>query len=210
MPNGWRDDPKVFIAIAPDGTVTVTCHRAEMGQGVRTSIADGGRRRAGSRLGQGARRPGLGDEARFGNQDTDGSRSLRHFFVPMRHAGAAARTMLEQAAANQWRVPVAEVRRGEPRRHPRRRRAARSATANSPRPRPNCRCPRAKRCRLKDPSAFRYIGKDDDRPHRQPRHHHRQGDLRHRRARRRHALRRGRPPAGLRRQGRGAWTAPRR
>ncbi len=39
MPNGWRDDPKVFVAIAEDGTVTVTCHRQEMGQGVRTSIA---------------------------------------------------------------------------------------------------------------------------------------------------------------------------
>jgi len=39
MPNGWRDDPKVFVSISPDGLVTVTCHRQEMGQGVRTSIA---------------------------------------------------------------------------------------------------------------------------------------------------------------------------
>ena len=39
MPQGWRDDPRVFVAIAPDGTVTVTCHRSEMGQGVRTSVA---------------------------------------------------------------------------------------------------------------------------------------------------------------------------
>ncbi len=39
MPHGWRDDPKIFIAIAPDGAVTVTNHRSEMGQGVRTSIA---------------------------------------------------------------------------------------------------------------------------------------------------------------------------
>jgi isoquinoline 1-oxidoreductase subunit beta len=38
MPNGWRDDPKLFVAIAEDGIVTVTCHRQEMGQGVRTSI----------------------------------------------------------------------------------------------------------------------------------------------------------------------------
>jgi isoquinoline 1-oxidoreductase beta subunit len=47
-----------------------------------------------------------GDEERFGNQDTDGSRSLRHWFMPMRRAGAAARTMLEQAAAAQWGVPA--------------------------------------------------------------------------------------------------------
>jgi CO/xanthine dehydrogenase Mo-binding subunit len=39
MPNGWRDDPTIFISLAEDGTVTVTCHRSEMGQGVRTSIA---------------------------------------------------------------------------------------------------------------------------------------------------------------------------
>ena len=50
-----------------------------------------------------------GDEKRFGNQDTDGSRSTRHFFEPMRRCGAAARTMLEAAAAARWGVPVSEV-----------------------------------------------------------------------------------------------------
>src|SRR2546426_2359468 len=50
-----------------------------------------------------------GDEKRFGNQDTDGSRSTRHFFEPMRRCGAAARAMLESAAAARWGVPVGEV-----------------------------------------------------------------------------------------------------
>ena len=40
-----------------------------------------------------------GDEKTYGNQDTDGSRSVRHFIQPMRLCGASARTMLEQAAA---------------------------------------------------------------------------------------------------------------
>jgi len=110
MPNGWRDDPTIFVAIGPDGTVTVTNHRSEMGQGVRTSIAlvvadeleaDWARVRV-------IQAPG--DEARYGNQDTDGSRSLRHFFPHFRHVGAAARMMLVQAAAKQWGVPEAEVR----------------------------------------------------------------------------------------------------
>ncbi|MDB5372539.1 MAG: xanthine dehydrogenase family protein molybdopterin-binding subunit, partial [Belnapia sp.] len=88
MPNGWRDDPKLFVALAEDGTVTVTCHRSEMGQGVRTSIpmvvaeemeADWAKVRV---------TQAWADEGHFGNQDTDGSRSLRHFFTPMRHAGA--------------------------------------------------------------------------------------------------------------------------
>ena len=43
---------------------------------------------------------------KYGNQDTDGSRSMRHFIQPMRQCGAAARTMLEQAAAKRWGVPV--------------------------------------------------------------------------------------------------------
>ena len=32
-----------------------------------------------------------GDEEKYGNQDTDGSRSTRHFIKPMREGGAAAR-----------------------------------------------------------------------------------------------------------------------
>ena len=50
-----------------------------------------------------------GDEPRYGNQDTDGSRSVRHYIQPMRQCGAAMRQMLEQAAAKQWGVPVTEV-----------------------------------------------------------------------------------------------------
>src|SRR6266581_7040172 len=51
-----------------------------------------------------------GDEARYGNQNTDGSRSMRHHFEPLRRIGAAARRMLEEEAAARWRVPVTEVR----------------------------------------------------------------------------------------------------
>jgi isoquinoline 1-oxidoreductase subunit beta len=159
MPNGWRDDPKLFVAIAEDGTVTVTCHRQEMGQGVRTSIpmvvadeleADWAKVRV-------VQAPG--DEGRFGNQDTDGSRSLRHFFMPMRRVGASARAMLEQAAANQWRVPVAQVRAAN---HvvthaPTGRTLGYGALAKAAAELP---VPARDTLRLKDPSAFRYIGKD--------------------------------------------------
>jgi isoquinoline 1-oxidoreductase beta subunit len=110
MPHGWQDDPKVFVAIAPDGTVTVTCHRAEMGQGVRTSIAFVIADELEATWDKVKVTQAWGDEARFGNQDTDGSRSLRHFFQHLRHAGAAARLMLVQAAAKQWNVPVSEVK----------------------------------------------------------------------------------------------------
>jgi len=45
-----------------------------------------------------------GDEPKYGNQDTDGSRSMRHHIQPMRQMGAAVRMMLEQAAAKKWGV----------------------------------------------------------------------------------------------------------
>ena len=99
MPHGWVDSPLVFVAIGEDGIVSIVCHRSEMGQGVRTGMpmivadeleADWKRVRVVQ---------ATGDEKRFGNQDTDGSRSTRHFFEPMRRCGAAARTMLENAAA---------------------------------------------------------------------------------------------------------------
>lgn len=110
MPHGWVDNPLVFVAIAADGAVTIVCHRSEMGQGVRTSlpmvVAD--EMEADWTRVQVQQAPG--DEVRYGNQDTDGSRSMRHFFLPMRRVGAAARQMLETAAAARWRVPVEEVR----------------------------------------------------------------------------------------------------
>lgn len=110
MPHGWVDNPLVFVAIAEDGTVTIVCHRSEMGQGVRTSlpmvVADEMEANwLNVRVEQAP-----GDEKKYGNQDTDGSRSMRHFFIPMRRVGAAARHMLEAAAAAQWQVPVQEVK----------------------------------------------------------------------------------------------------
>jgi isoquinoline 1-oxidoreductase subunit beta len=158
MPNGWVDDPLVFVSIAEDGTVTIVCHRAEMGQGVRTGMpmivadeleADWKRVRV-------AQAPG--DEKKFGNQDTDGSRSTRHFFEPMRRCGAAARTMLEAAAAERWKVPVSEVeaQNHEVVHRPTGRRLGYGALAKAAAGRP---VPARETLRLKDPKKFRYIGK---------------------------------------------------
>ena len=102
MPHGAIDDPKVYVSIATDGTVTVICNRSEMGQGVRTSLTMVVADELDADWAKVKVQQAPGDEVRFGNQDTDGSRSMRHWYEPMRRCGAAARTMLEQAAANQW------------------------------------------------------------------------------------------------------------
>jgi isoquinoline 1-oxidoreductase beta subunit len=160
MPNGWVDNALVFVSIANDGTVSIVCHRSEMGQGVRTSmpmiVAD--ELEADWKRVKVVQAPG--DEKKYGNQDTDGSRSIRHFFTPMRTCGASARMMLERAAAEQWKVPVSEVQaKNHEVVHTKTGRklgygALAAAAAKQP-------VPSRTEVTLKDPSQFRYIGKDN-------------------------------------------------
>jgi len=98
--------PNLLVRIDPDGTVTITAPRPEMGQGVRTSL------------------PMLvaeelevdWDDVRIVQADLDdrfeayngqgvgGSYSVRGSWEPLRRAGAAAREMLIAAAAARWGV----------------------------------------------------------------------------------------------------------
>jgi isoquinoline 1-oxidoreductase beta subunit len=160
MEHGWRDNPLVFVAIGEDGIVTISVHRSEMGQGIRTGLpivvadeldADWSKVRV-------TQAPG--DEEKFGNQDTDGSRSMRHHFDPMRRVGAAARTMLEAAAAATWNVPVTSVRavNHEVVHEQSGRRLGYGALAGAAAKLP---VPARESLRLKNPSQFRYIGKEN-------------------------------------------------
>ncbi|ALI09027.1 MULTISPECIES: xanthine dehydrogenase family protein molybdopterin-binding subunit [Pseudomonas] len=162
MPHGAVDDPKVYVSIASDGSVTVICNRSEMGQGVRTSLSMVVADELDADWALVKVKQAPADEARFGNQDTDGSRSMRHWYEPMRRCGAAARTMLELAAAAQWKVPVGEchAQLHKVLHQPSGRElgygelaAAASALA----------VPARDSLRLKQPSEFRYIGKEASR-----------------------------------------------
>ncbi len=104
MPGTTVDNPLVFVSIAPDGQVTIVAHRAEMGTGVRTSLPMVVADEMEARWDRVKIEQAVADEARYGNQNVDGSRSMRHFFMPMRRVGAAARQMLEAAAAARWGV----------------------------------------------------------------------------------------------------------
>ncbi|WP_053186279.1 xanthine dehydrogenase family protein molybdopterin-binding subunit [Pseudomonas thivervalensis] len=162
MPHGAVDDPKVYVSIGADGSVTVICNRSEMGQGVRTSLsmvvadeleADWARVKV---------QQAPADEARFGNQDTDGSRSMRHWYEPMRRCGAAARTMLELAAAAQWKVPASEchAQLHKVLHQPSGRELGYGELAAAASALP---VPARDSLRLKQPSEFRYIGKEASR-----------------------------------------------
>ncbi|UTF60627.1 xanthine dehydrogenase family protein molybdopterin-binding subunit [Gilvimarinus sp. DA14] len=110
MAHGWVDDPTVFISINTDGSVSIVNHRAEMGQGIRTSVVMVIADEMGADWDRVTVHQAIAHEEKYGNQNTDGSRSMRHWFDPLRRCGAAARTMLEQAAAKQWQVDVSECR----------------------------------------------------------------------------------------------------
>ena len=99
--------PNVYLAIDTDGTVYIVCHRSEMGSGNRSGLprivadeldADWGRVKVEQATG----------DAKYGDQDTDGSHSVTSFFEPLREAGASARLMLVRAAAQTWGVPEKE------------------------------------------------------------------------------------------------------
>jgi isoquinoline 1-oxidoreductase beta subunit len=106
--------PNLFVSIDLDGTVTITCNRSEMGQGVRTGIpmiladeleADWSRVKIWQAPGDETKYDPAGKDG----QNTDGSRSTRHHFEIMRELGASARNLLERAAAVEWDVDPSEV-----------------------------------------------------------------------------------------------------
>ncbi|MGH7500350.1 MAG: molybdopterin cofactor-binding domain-containing protein [Longimicrobiales bacterium] len=103
--------PNAFVRIDPDDTVTIWVAKAEMGQGVRTSLpmivademdADWSR----IRILQADAHPD-----RYGRMTTVGSSSVRNgAWTPLREAGAAAREMLLAAAAARWGVGAMDLR----------------------------------------------------------------------------------------------------
>ncbi|WP_245678447.1 xanthine dehydrogenase family protein molybdopterin-binding subunit [Chondromyces crocatus] len=99
--------PNPFVHVATDGAVVVVCHRSEMGQGVRSSlhvvIAD----ELGADLGRVKVVQADGDK-KYGDQNTDGSRSIRNDWTKLRQMGAVARVQLVAVAAKRWRVPAGE------------------------------------------------------------------------------------------------------
>ncbi|WND01896.1 molybdopterin-dependent oxidoreductase [Temperatibacter marinus] len=107
--NGDAFKPSAYFSIHPDGQIKIMIHRVEMGQGTRTGLAQV-----------------IADELevnwddvdflqaegheKYGVQNTDGSRSIRNYYYPLRKAAAAARMMLESAGAKHFGVPFKGVK----------------------------------------------------------------------------------------------------
>jgi isoquinoline 1-oxidoreductase beta subunit len=106
--------PNAFIRIDRDGAVTLVMHKVEMGQGTFTAMpmllaeeleCDLDK----VRLVQAPADNTLYGDPMLGGQVTGGSTSVRASWEPLRMAGAAARTVLLQAAADEWGVQPAEL-----------------------------------------------------------------------------------------------------
>ncbi|MEO1173005.1 MAG: molybdopterin cofactor-binding domain-containing protein, partial [Myxococcota bacterium] len=98
-----RIEPNLFIAVGRDDTVTLTVHRSEMGQHVLTSVAqilademeaDWSKVRIEQAIGH----------PRYGDQNTDGSRSIRRNLDSLRRLGASVRSLMQNAAAKHWKI----------------------------------------------------------------------------------------------------------
>jgi isoquinoline 1-oxidoreductase beta subunit len=101
--------PNVFIAIAPDGAVTLTVNRSEMGQGIRTSFAMIMADELAASWPRVSVKQADGDP-KYGDQITDASRSIMIYERPLRIAAASVRQMLEAAAAQTWRALIGDCR----------------------------------------------------------------------------------------------------
>src|SRR6266853_3444461 len=99
--------PSVYLGVDPDGSVFIVTHRSEMGTGIRTSLPQVAADELEADWSRVTIEQGIGDP-RYGDQNTDGSRSIRDFYEAFRRAGASARSMLVSAAAAEWRVPESE------------------------------------------------------------------------------------------------------
>jgi isoquinoline 1-oxidoreductase beta subunit len=151
--------PSVYLGINPDGTVWIVASRSEMGTTSRTTLplvvadeldADWKRVQIEQAIG----------DKRYGDQNTDGSHSIRSYYDAMREAGATARFMLIQAAAQEWGVPAADcetdlhavVHRSTNRR---------AGYGELARAAAKLSVPKKEELRLKPKSAWRYIGKGE-------------------------------------------------
>lgn len=105
-----RFSPNVYVSVHKNGDVDIVCHRSEMGQGIRTCLmqiiademeADWDRITLLQATG----------DPKYGDQNTDGSTSIRNHFDMLRTVGATAREMLDDAVVRH----LHNVRRKPPR-----------------------------------------------------------------------------------------------
>src|SRR5262245_29991959 len=104
-----------WVVVKPDDTCVIRIARSEMGQGTRTGLAQLVAEELEcdwKKVVTESITPGqnLARQRAWGEMGTGGSRGIRTSEDYVRRGGALARTMLLQAAADDWKVPVSELK----------------------------------------------------------------------------------------------------
>ncbi|MEM8816145.1 MAG: molybdopterin cofactor-binding domain-containing protein [Pseudomonadota bacterium] len=97
-----------YVRISPEGPVFIYSKNPEIGQGIKTAMPMIIAEELDADWEDVKVEQSPIDERRFGRQNAGGSRSIANNWDTMREAGATARSMLVQAAANRWNVPTNE------------------------------------------------------------------------------------------------------
>jgi isoquinoline 1-oxidoreductase beta subunit len=108
LPGEWIEI-NGYIKITPDNIIKILNPNPEFGQNVMTSLPMMIAEELEADWQKIVVEMGPHDNVKLGPQFTGGSNSCRMYWKPLREAGAAARYMLMQAAAQTWSVPVEEV-----------------------------------------------------------------------------------------------------
>jgi len=111
---GAATEVNIWVAIKPDDICVIRIARSEMGQGTLTGLAQLVAEELEcdwKKVTTEGITPGrnLASKRAWGEMGTGGSRGIRTSQDYVRRGGAAARMMLLQAAADQWKVPVGEL-----------------------------------------------------------------------------------------------------
>ena len=146
-----------FVIIDPTGSIRITAHQPEIGQGVRTSFPMMIAEELDVDWRQVTVVPAPGNRQVYGVQLAGGSSATPTQFERMRRLGAGARAMLVQAAANAWGVPAGEITTGSAMLH--HKASGRSARyADMAEAAASITPPKPESLTLKDPAQFRILG----------------------------------------------------
>lgn len=106
--NGSDTELNAYVRVSPDGGIYIYSKNPEIGQGIKTAMPMIVAEELDANWADVTVEQSPIDAALFGQQGAGGSRSIARNWTTMREAGAAARHMLLQAAASDWRVPASE------------------------------------------------------------------------------------------------------
>ncbi len=98
-----------YVKIAPDGKITLYSKNPEIGQGIKTAFGLILAEELDANWDQVTVEQAPINQAVYGNQFAGGSLSIPMAYTSLRQAGAGARYLLVQAAAQQWGVPDTEI-----------------------------------------------------------------------------------------------------